>query len=237
MMRAPLTFPPAMSGEPVAEDPFAVAITRALTGCDAGLVTYRLGADRVSAALVLTPEVPLRRAMAMLPLVAVGMQNALGVLAPPELAVHLDWAGGLRVNGAQCGSVRACAATQDPDSVPDWLILGVELPLLPEDAAAPGLTPDRTALMAEGCADLDPGQLIESWARHVLNQIARWESDGPRALHAEWRGLAHGLGEPVQQAGLSGHFLGVDEDFGMLLRDDTGETHLIALSTVLEDTP
>ncbi|MDP2738655.1 MAG: P-loop NTPase [Pseudorhodobacter sp.] len=34
---------------------------------------------------------------------AVGAQNALGALAPPESAVHLDWTGGIRLNGGHCG--------------------------------------------------------------------------------------------------------------------------------------
>ena len=59
----------------------------------------------------------------------------------------------------------------------------------------------------------------------------------PRPLglvHAEWRALAHGIGEDVKDQSMEGTFLGVDEMFGMLLRDkDT--THLIPLTTILED--
>jgi hypothetical protein len=41
------------------------------------------------------------------------------------------------------------------------------------------------------------------------------------------------MGKQVAQGDLTGTWLGVDEDFGMLLRDaDT--THLIPLTTVLE---
>ncbi len=230
-----LSFPPAMSGEAVMEDPLDAAVKRAIMGCDAGLITYRLASDKMGAALVLTPEVPLAKAMSMLPLCAVAFQNALGALAPPEVAVHLEWSGGLRINGARCGGFRAAAATKDPDEVPDWLVIGFTLPLLPPSQDT-GLTPDETALMAEGCADVDPGGLIESWARHSLNWIARWEDEGTKPLHAEWRGLAQNMGEDITQGGLHGTFLGVDETFGMLLRD-TDTTHLIPLTTLLEDSP
>ena len=77
-------------------------------------------------------------------------------------------------------------------------------------------------------------ELLESWARHTLNWLARWEAEGTRPLHAEWRGLAHGIGEAAALEGLSGVFLGVDEDFGMLLRDVSGETHLVPLSSQME---
>lgn len=230
-----LTFPPAMAGEAVTGDPMETAVMRAIQGCDAGLVCYRVAADRVGAALVFAPEVPLGDAMAMLPLCGVGLQNALGALAPPEVGVHLDWNGGIRVNGASCGRFRAVASDRDPEAVPLWLVIGWDMPLLMPDADT-GLTPDRTALYAEGCADVDPGRLVESWARHSLNWIARWEAEGVKPLHAEWRGLAHGIGEDTTVDGRSGTFLGVDERFGLLLRDETG-THLIPLTELLEDTP
>ena len=66
-----------------------------------------------------------------------------------------------------------------------------------------------------------------------LNWIARWEAEGNAPLHAEWRGLAYGIGEPFTHNGISGTFLGIDENFGMLLRDgDT--THLIPMTEILE---
>ncbi|WP_299629437.1 biotin/lipoate--protein ligase family protein [uncultured Tateyamaria sp.] len=229
---ADITFPPLMWGEVANDSAFDHAMMKATLGCDAGLIAYKLGADAVEAALVFAPEVPLRTAMAMLPLCGVGLQNALGALAPPEVAVHLEWQGGIRVNGARCGAFRAMASDPDPEAVPDWLVVGFTLPLVPalEDT---GLTPDETALFAEGCADVSPPHLLEAWARHTLNWLSRWEESGPAALHAEWRGLAYGIGEEAQNQSLTGTFLGIDEEFGMLLRDDT-TTHLIHLTTVLE---
>ena len=231
-----LTFPPLMSGLTVLppDEPFETACIKATMGCDAGLITHRIDADWLGAAMVLAPEVPLDRAMAMLPACGVGFQNALGALAPPEVAVHLEWGGAIRVNGALCGRLRAMASGADPAAQPDWLVIGLEVDLmLAQDD--PGLTPDRTALFAEGCADISPQTLVEAWARHTYNWIARWEDEGSAALHAEWRGLAHGIGEPVSQAGHHGTFLGIDENFGMLLRD-AETTHLIPLTHLLENT-
>lgn len=232
----PLRFPPLLWGEEAPGDAVDHAVLRAEAGCDAGLVSYRFGGAEMQGALVFAPDVPLRQAMAMLPLCGVGFQNALGALGPPEVAVHLDWDGGIRVNGATCGRFRTLAANADPDAVPDWLVVGFTLALLP-DSERPGDTPDRTALYAEGCADVAAPALLEAWARHSLNGITRWETDGPRPLHADWRGLAHGIGEAATQGGLSGTFLGVDEHFGMLLRTADGTTHLIPLTTLLEDSP
>lgn len=229
-----LTFPPMMSGLEVSvgDDPFAVACVKATMGCDAGLIVYRIDADRMSAALVFAPEVTLEKAMSMLPTCGIGFQNALGALAPPEVAVHLEWNGTIRVNGARCGRMRAMASTDSSDTTPDWLVVGFELTLMPL-ADDPGLAPDDTALFSEGCAEVSPPLLLEAWARHSFNWISRWEDEGTKPVHAEWRGLAHGVGEDIAQSGLSGTFLGVDEQFGMLLRD-TETTHLIPLTTLLE---
>ena len=227
-------FPPLMTGQHVEAgiDPFEKACAMAALGCDAGLITYSIAANRLAAALVMAPEVPLEQAMAMLPACGVGFQNALGALGPPELAVHLEWAGGLRVNGARCGRLRAMAGTAAPEQPPGWLVVGLELPLM-QVSHRPGDAPDETALYDEGCAGVDPTALLESWARHTLVWITRWEADGARALHSEWRGLAHGIGEDRDMNGETGTYLGVDENFGMLVRvgDDT---RLIPLSTILE---
>lgn len=231
--RAP-EFPPMMWGEDATGDAFGHAARRAALGCESGLITYRLAADRMEAALVLAPEVPLAQAMIMLPLCGVGFQNALGALAPPEVAVHLEWDGRLRVNGALCGALAAMASAPDPVAVPDWLVVGVALDLLPASAET-GNDPDRTALFVEGCAEVSPVALLEAWARHTLNWLARWESEGNAPLHAEWRGLAWGMGESASLNGLTGTFMGIDEDFGMLLRN--GETtHLIPLTNLLRTT-
>lgn len=228
-------FPPLMSGQPVSgeDDPFLTACMKATTGCDAGLIVYNLAPDTLRAALVFAPEVSLREALTMMPVCAVGFQNALGALAPPEVAVHLEWAGGLRINGAKCGHMRVAASTDNPAEIPDWLVVGIDLPLWPASEET-GYTPDQTALYAEGCADVEAPALLESWARHTLNWISRWDDEGVKPLHAEWRGLVHGIGEDITQGGRNGTFLGVDENFGMLLREgDT--THLLPLSTLLED--
>ncbi|MDT8326339.1 MAG: DUF4444 domain-containing protein [Roseovarius sp.] len=227
-------FPPLMSGLAVSgsTDPFEKACAMASLGCDAGLIVHNITANRFLAALVMAPEVPLEEAMAMLPACGVGFQNALGALAPPEVAVHLEWPGGIRINGAACGHFRVAAGGSDPAGLPGWLVVGIDLPLL-QITERPGDRPDQTALYDEGCAEVDPVTLLESWARHTLVWINRWEDDGGKDLHSEWRPLAHDMGEDVHQNGIAGKFLGVDERFGMLLR--SGETtHLIPLSTLLE---
>lgn len=230
------SFPPLFSGLAVEGqvDPFDKACAEAARGCDAGLVVHDLGANLLRAALVFAPDVELVDAMAMLPLCGVGFQNALGALGPPEVAVHLEWAGGLRINGASCGTLRVAASSSNPRAEPDWMVIGLELPLWPE-TDTPGDTPEQTALYAEGCADVNAMELLESWVKHTLVGINTWTEDGVKALHKDWRGLSHGIGEDITMNEVSGTFLGVDEQFGMLIRAaDT--THLVPLTYLLEGT-
>ncbi len=227
------SFPPLLSGvaAEAGQAPFERAQALAALGCDGGTVVHSVQADRLRAAMVFAPEVPLEQAMAMLVVCGLGFQNALGALAPPEVAVHLAWDGAIFVNGAGCGGLRVAASDSDPGAVPDWLVIGLEVPLL-QTAAAPGATPDVTALYDEGCADVDAGGLLESWARHTLVWINRWSSEGNAPLHGEWMGLLRGVGEPVERGGHAGSFVGADENFGMLIRSET-QTHLVPLSDLL----
>lgn len=229
------SFPPLFTGQPVegAIEPFDKAIAEAVRGCDAGLVVYNLGANTLRAAIVFAPEMPLEDALCVLPVCGVGFQNALGALAPPEVAVHLEWGGGLRINGASCGRLRVAASDIDPKAEPAWIVIGLDLPLWPE-SDDPGTTPDVTTLFAEGCAEVEPARLLEAWVKHTLVGINRWTDDGAAPLHREWRGLAHDMGESVHIAGHKGTFMGIDERFGILIRDDE-TTHLVPLTYLLED--
>ena len=150
----------------------------------------------------------------------------------PVFFYHSYHVHGVRVNGAGCGRFRAFASSDDVAAVPDWLVVGWEMPLLPPGQET-GLTPEETALYVEGCADVDAVHLLESWVRHSLVWINRWQDEGASPLHTEWRGLAHGVGETTKQNDQNGKFLGTDERFGMLLRS-AETTHLIPLSTLLE---
>ena len=229
-------FPPLFHGFASAgADPFALAVRAAQQGTEAGLVIHDLAPDRMRAAVVFAPEVPLAQAAIMLPLCAVGFQNALGVLAPPVVAIHLGWDGAIHVNGGRCGELTMAASTNDRDRVPDWLVIGLTLDLMPatEDG---GTDPDRTALHAEGCGDVAAGDLLSAWLRHTLSWLDTWDNQGAAPLHREWSGLVRGLNNSVTVAGRSGTFIGTDEDLNLLLKTGTG-TDLIPLTSLLKDMP
>lgn len=226
-------FPPLFSGQNAqGKDPFVQACAVAKAGCDSGAVVYDLAHDCLRAAIVFAPEVSLREAAIMLPLGGLGFQNALGALAPPEVGVQLGWDGGIYVNGGLCGALQLASAQVDPDVIPDWIVVGLYLMLWPATQET-GLTPDRTALYAEGCADVDAVTLLEAWVRHSLVALNMWTDEGTGKLHRDWMGLAFGLNEHLEILGHSGTFIGLDENMGLLLKSDD-KTDLIPLTQLLK---
>ena len=236
----PARFPPLFHGEAVTgtTDPFDKACAQALVGCDAGLLVHNITPDRLRAAIVFAPETLLEQAMSAMVICGVGFQNALGALAPPEVAVHLGWQGDIYVNGGRAGRLRVMASDMDTSAVPDWLVVGLELDLIPPADTETGDAPNDTSLVMEGCGDVSPIRLLESWSRHTLVWVNEMETDGPRALHELWRGLAKDIGKDitvtVEGDTINGTFVGVDEDFGMLLRIND-ETRLLPLTSCLEN--
>ena len=227
-MKTEPTFPPLLKGLEVdiGDEPFEVAIDLADAGCDAGIVTYDITQEYLRAAIIFAPEVPLSEAMAMLIACGIGFANALGALGPPEVGVHLGWDGTIFVNGATCGKLSVASNVYDPEEEPDWLVVGLSVAMFPANDLEGGETPDETTLFQEGFDEVGQVHLLESWARHTLVWINRWTDDGPGPLHAEWSGMAYGLGGGITTdvAGetVTGKFLGVDEDFGMLIKTNTG---------------
>ncbi len=232
-------FPPLLRGQKVAGDvdAFSKAMAVAATGIDAGLIVWADRAECLDAAIVLAPETRLDAAMAMVPLVMVGLGDAIGALAPPEVAVTWRWPDVIEVNGAACGVVRAGAATRDPEAEPDWLVIGVTLqftPLLDE----PGRMVQVTALHDEGCVEMSPVPVLEAWARHTLVWLNRWSEEGFAPVHESWRGRCPTLGEEttVQIGGekMTGLFVGITDYGDALLK--TEQTSLaLPLTGLLDD--
>lgn len=232
-----VSLPPLFSGQ-AAQDPFEEAISAAREGTDAGLLTHRIRPDHLSAALVLAPEAPLEDAMAMVLALGNGFADSFGALAPSEIACQFDWPGVIRINGARAGSLRAAASTSDPGTEPDWIVIGLDIRFFESQDTEPGETPDETTLWEEGCAEIEPARLLESWSRHSLVWIHEWLSDGIGKLHRDWLGRAYNKGADITvtlpRETVEGTFTGLDEKGGLLLTRD-GATRLIPLSAMLEE--
>ena len=221
-MNTAIDFPPLLTGVAVPGDPWEAALDAVKGDFDPGTVFYGVGDANMAVAILLAPEELLKDAIRASFAVTLGFNDALGALGPPEVAVHLKWPDGIKVNGAHCGQLRAAASTADPEQEPDWLVLALDIPVVAE---TDGTNPDHTALHNEGCGDVLIPDLIEAWGRHMMNWLHIYLTDGFEPLHREWLTKADGREE--------GHFLGLDERGGLLLKDDHG-TRILPLTDLLE---
>lgn len=226
-----IEFPPLLTGLAVASDPFETACT-AVAAADPGTVFYSPDEEFLRAAVLLAPETPLADAISVSFAISLGLNDAIGTLAPPEVGFHLEWPGTFRVNGAICGGMRARASTMEPAAEPDWLVVGVEMPVHGSVSEEPGIAPDRTTLHAEGCTDVSVSDLTEMWARHMMNWLHIYLTEGFGPLHEHWCARAHRIGEDVEHPE-AGRFVGLDERGGMILKDGDG-TRILPLTRLLE---
>ncbi len=166
--------------------------------------------------------------MMIVAMVAVG--DAIGALAPPEVAITYRWPGTICANRAEIGSLKAALPAGGGDTTPpDWLLLSLTIAIEPAaDGQEPGHRPDLTSLHEEGCAGLDRTSLLEAICRHLLTGIDAWSRDGLQRPVRQWlercpdhgQAVAFSVGDRMHR----GVFVNLDANGGLILRDDRGAT-------------
>lgn len=190
----------------------------------AGDVLWGRNPARAELAIVLEPEVQLTTALQMLYVAMAACGDCLGALTPPQVAVMFRWPDVICVNGAQAGRVRLFVPdTAQEGTVPDWLVVGVDLRLAHEQGdPEPGHTPDLTTLEDEGCADLTAITFMESYCRHFLTWLHKWQTEGFTPVRTAWKFRAEGQDGPVkyEYAGqvISGEFADLDQDGNLTIK-------------------
>ena len=214
------SFPPLFRGEcvPTYSNPFTKAILAARSNIDPGLIVYSKDMGHLDAALVLAPDIPLKRALGMVLVTKMGIADSLGSLAPPEMAIHFNWPNKIKVNGAFCGNIFFQASTKKETSIPDWLVIGLKIPFLWDSQIEAGNKPDETVLSDEGCIDITPRLLLESWSRHTLVWLNRFLDEGLNPIHRAWCEKCDNLGDEITFP-TSGNFMGLDENGNMIIKN------------------
>lgn len=201
-------------------DAFLRAVVEAEAEAGAATLVWSSRPDLVDLAVVFEPEMPLRQARLVGPVLMLAMADTLAALGPPQKDCRFAWPGTLEVDGAEVGSVSVTApAFAEEESVPEWLVAGVKLRLsFPPDVSDPGKTPERTALYEEGFGDVTGVEIVESFSRHLLHWTNRWLEEGGEPVAQEW--LDHLT--PRLLGGAVKH--GLDPRTGDLLLLDPGST-------------
>jgi hypothetical protein len=161
--------------------------------------------DLAEFAVVLEPEESLRTARRALYIGLCALADALGALAPPEKPISFDWPDAIRVDGGLVGGARlAWPSAADEDEPPAWLVFGAMIRMVAMGEGEPGLRPLAAALEQEGFDDLDPGRLVESFARHLMATVesCRENGFGQVAKRYLWRlTAANGLRREIDEQG------------------------------------
>lgn len=177
------SFPPGYEVRVCLDDPFGTAIAAAKDGAEDGLLLWQDRSDCLNAAMVLRPLDPLRRAMTLSQVGLLGLLDGFAALAPPETPAGLMWPDRLLVNDGVVGGVRVShgplVGKLEFDDVPDWLVLGFTIRIQTDSGGRePGEQVEYTSLFEEGCGEITPRLLIESFSRHFLGWLDRWQEQG-----------------------------------------------------------
>ena len=214
-------------------DAFARARALAAGVAEDATVVWSRRDDRLDCAVIFRADAPLRDALPVVYPVALGLGDAFGALAPPIVGLHFRWPDRFEVNGALAGGLRAgWDSGIAPEDVAGWLIVGICMIVAPREAGSP----ERTSLHEEGCAEITVIGLLESFSRHALAWINRWQDDGFAPVREAWLSRGAGLnGEVAVALGdrrIAGRFAGLDERGNLLLTIDR-RTQTVALTDAL----
>jgi BirA family biotin operon repressor/biotin-[acetyl-CoA-carboxylase] ligase len=236
-------FPPLLKGHPVAPGvaACACAIDALREGsAGAGDLFWSRSEDRLNMAVVLEPDVGLRKAAQMQHVMMVAFADAFGAISPPEIAVHVRWPGDILVNGAKAGEIATFvgeAAAEDAE--PDWMVVSLDVAItLDLSVPDPGERMDATTLHEEGAGEVDRTQLLESVSRHFLTWIDTWQHEGFRPVHDNWTGRLPDDGKPVSvrdgSRQLTGEMTGLDEEGNLLFKTAGGAAQGLDLLNALQ---
>ena len=189
-----------------AGDAFAHAAANA-GALGAGALVYVGRFNLAEFAIVLEPEQPLERALLSFYVAMVALADTLAALAPPEKPITIDWPDAIRIDGGLIGGGRlGWPPEAEGQAVPAWLVFGAAIRIASIDDRGPGLHPLATALQDEGFAEIGAERFIETFARHLMAAIDRWQERGFSPLIREYAArLDKGAGIEIDGKG-DAHF-------------------------------
>ncbi len=135
--------------------------------------------DLIEFALVLEPDEPLAAARRTIYAGMIALADALAVHAPPETAITFEWPDAVFVQGGLVGGGQlAWPKNAAENERPEWLVFGAILRTVIMGVNEPGLRPESVALEDEGFEELGPGQVVETFARHLMVTLDAWQQEG-----------------------------------------------------------
>jgi hypothetical protein len=155
----------------------------------AGTLVWVRRYDLVEFAVVLEPEEPLASARRAIYAGTNALADALIAHAPPRQPVAFDWPDAIRLDGVLVGGGRlgwpdGIAAHE----VPPWLVFAGMVRASAVRGGETGLRPLNGALDELGFDAVDAGEIIASFARHLMSGLHEWSDAGFAPVERRWLG-------------------------------------------------
>ncbi len=205
--------PPLFSSQKVLEgmDPFDKAIAAGSSG-DVGTVFYSSNKDLLNIAITLGPEVPRIKAFQVHYVMMLGLSDALGALAPPEIEISHLWPNLMFMNRGLMGKVLLIEPGGDQNSVPSWMVSGVKIRIKVDTLKLDEVL-EATSLEDEGASFLSNVRIIEAVTRHFLVWLNTWQDEGFKPVHDTWmERVLEQISLPILPNGKSGKWVALDEN-------------------------
>ena len=205
--------PPLFSSQKVLEgkNPFDKAVASASSG-DVGTVFYSSNKDLLNIAITLGPEVSRIKAIQIHYAMMLGLSDALGALAPPEIEISHLWPNLMFMNRGLMGKVLLIEPGGDQDSVPSWMVSGVKI-RMKVDTVKFDKDLEATSLEDEGASFLSSVRIIEAVTRHFLVWLNTWQDEGFKPIHKTWmERVLEKISLPTLPNGKPGNWVALDEN-------------------------
>ncbi|WP_338000412.1 biotin/lipoate--protein ligase family protein [Chelativorans sp. YIM 93263] len=183
-----IDLPPPYNLVPLREAGDAFAYACAIAGNQgAGTLVWVRRYDLAEFAVVLEPEEPLAEARRALYIGANALADALAVHAPPEKPITFDWPDTIRIDGVLVGGCRlGWPEGVRENEVPPWLVFSGMIRTVALRAVEPGARPHNGALEEVGFEMLDAGEIVASFARHLMHGFHEWSEAGFAPVAKGW---------------------------------------------------
>jgi len=214
-------------------DVFAKAI--AVAGkSETGTVLYSENPEYVEVAIILSPEIPKIKCNQMLYIMMVASGDAIGALAPPEVAVTYAFPGFIFLNRGEAGLVKVeIAPSNDDQSIPDWMVVGLKLRLNNNiEINENEINADVTSLADEGGGYVSRTRAIESLSRHFLAWVSQWEDEGFKPVTEVWNKRREETKVVTLKSGQEVSWVGLDENGLAIVKSNAQEVFLSPIDII-----
>ncbi len=207
-------------------------------GADPATIVCSDRDDRLDCSVVLEPGMKLAQARLVVYVGMLALGDALGAVIPPGIDVTYRWPNVIEANIAPAARIDLYVpGARSASATPPWMTLRAVVALSTAIEGDPAATAFETTIADEGGGEVTVIELLESFTRHFLTWMSRWEQDGFDPVRAMWLRHAPSHGERIDliigKRRSKGLFRDIGDD-GALILEGPRATRKIPLGSMLK---